>query len=208
MTTRLFNRWTNWIVDCPIITILVLTLITAGAIAGHVAPEKVLAILYPQPDVEEESRPRSQSDDSYEEVPDVNPFSVANADAIIVVESDGFFSPDGARTLRRVVKRLKALDYVTSVVWMDEVPTANIFGLPEPLLPHETASQARFNNARKKALKNPLIKGQFLSGDARTLLLLVFPATSGFSRVQSLSTLVMRCHPRDRVGGPILMKTS
>ncbi len=173
MTTRLFNRWTNWIVDCPVITILVLALITAGAIAGHIAPEKVLAILYPQPDAAEESRPGSQSDDSYEEVPDVSPFSVADADAIIVVESDAFFSSDGARTLRHVVKRLEALDYVTGVVWMDEVPTANIFGLPEPLLPHETASQKRFDNAREKALRNPLIKGQFLSGDARTLLLLV-----------------------------------
>ena len=29
-----------------------------GAIAGHVAPEKVLAILYPQPDAIEESRSR------------------------------------------------------------------------------------------------------------------------------------------------------
>lgn len=173
VTTRLFNRWTNWIVDRPILTILVIVLISAGAIAGHVVPEKVMAVLYPRADEDDESRPRQNVYGSDEEVPDVNPFSLSNAHAVIVVESDALFSADGARSLRQVVKALEALDYVTNVVWMDEIPTANIFGLPEPLLPHETASQGRFDNAREKALRNPLIKGQFLSGDARTMLMLV-----------------------------------
>ena len=172
MTTRLFHRWTNWIVDYPPITLFVIALITTGAVVGHVAPEKVLTILYPDPEVES-SGPSSAASEASADVPDVNPFSLSNADAIIVVESDGLFSPAGARTMRHVVQQLEELSYIRQIVWMDEVPTANIFGLPEPLLPHETASPARFDNARTKALNNPLIKGQFLSADARTMLLLV-----------------------------------
>ena len=49
----------------------------------------------------------------------------------------------------------------------------NIFGLREPLLPSARASQRRFDAAREKALQHPLVKGQLLSADARTLLLMV-----------------------------------
>ena len=56
---------------------------------------------------------------------------------------------------------------------MDRVPLLNIFGLPEPIVPSENASQIRFDAAKKKALANPLILGQFLSEDAETTLLLI-----------------------------------
>ena len=165
----IFHRWTNWIVDRPILTGLVIVLISVGAIAGHAAPERVLAFFYPQPESNQSASETTPA--SAAPVPQVDTFSIAGADAVIVVESDQFFSPVGARTMRRVVEALEALDHVVRVVWMDEIPVANIFSLPEPLLPHESASQERFDHAREKALKNPLIKGQFLSADAKTLLL-------------------------------------
>ncbi len=49
----------------------------------------------------------------------------------------------------------------------------NIFGLREPLFPKTSASPARFEAARTKALQHPLVKGQLLSPDGRTVIVLV-----------------------------------
>ena len=170
--SRIFYQATDWIVTRPWITCLLLLVITKFACVGYYRPELVLDFLNPKPEAEVAESGASDGE-QYERAPDVNPFSVADAEAIIVVESENFFTPDGAKTLRHVVKTLEETPYVRSVVWMDAVPILNIFGLPEPLLPRETASQARFDNARKKALQNPLVKGQMLSADGTTLLLLV-----------------------------------
>ncbi len=62
---------------------------------------------------------------------------------------------------------------VTSVLWMDRAPMMNIFGLPEPILPRGNASELRFQQARQRALEHPLVAGQLLSRDAKTLLLMV-----------------------------------
>ncbi|MEM7311719.1 MAG: MMPL family transporter, partial [Planctomycetota bacterium] len=170
--TRAFQRATNWIVDWPALTVLIIVLLTGAAITGYVAPEKILDWIRPELDEQQEQRVQVDRD-SNEEPPDVNPFSISNANAILVAESSQFFTPDGSRMLRNVVEKLEALPYVSSVVWMDRVPPSNIFGLPEPLVPNATASQARFDNARKKALANPLVRGQFLSQDGRTTVMLL-----------------------------------
>ena len=77
--------------------------------------------------------------------PAVEPVSLSNSDAVIVVHSaaDEFFSPEGAAALRHVVQQLESLDYVRSVLWMDQIPTLNIFGLQEPLFPRQVV-QRRF----------------------------------------------------------------
>ena len=170
--SRLFHRYSDWIVERPWWTILLLITVTSTAVLGYFRPELVLDFINPAPEVvEEEETPRFEN--QAKRPPEVNPFSVADAHAIVVVESDGFFTPKGATTMRHVVETLQSARHIRSVVWMDVVPILNIFGLPEPLLPNATASQARFDNARKKALENPLVKGQMLSADGRTLLLLV-----------------------------------
>ena len=81
----------------------------------------------------------------------MEPVSLSNSDAVIVVHSaaDEFFSPEGAAALRHVVQELESLDYVRSVLWMDQIPTLNIFGLQEPLFPRASrpsvASRLRAN---------------------------------------------------------------
>lgn len=169
--TRFFNLATDWIVGRPWITSLLIVVISGLAIAGHVVPERILAFINP-PEDEVETFEREPAE-RLEEVPDVNPFSVADADAIVVVESDSIFTPDGARALRSAVAALESLPYIRSVVWMDRLPILNIFGLPEPLFPRATSSQQRFDAAKAKALANPLVKGQMLSPDARTMILLI-----------------------------------
>ena len=169
--TRRFHRATNWIVDVPILTVLLLVVISVVASMGYFAPDRVATFL--NPPTEDASRDTNASPDENPPTPDVNPFNIGDADAIMVVESEEFFTPKGARTLRRVVAELESLPHVSSVVWLERVPILNIFGLQEPLLPRATASQQHFDNAKQKALKNPLVKGQFLSADANTLLLLL-----------------------------------
>ena len=105
--------------------------------------------------------------------PDVDPVSLTDSHAIIVVKSDSFFTPRGAEALRHIVSELESRDHIRQILWMDRVPILNIFGLPEPLLPRSTASQARFDAAKEKASKHPLLAGQLLSLDGEHLIMLV-----------------------------------
>ncbi len=97
--------------------------------------------------------------------------SLGNAPAFLVVESDQFFSREGAAAIRDIVDQLEQEPTIESVQWLDQAPPLNIFGLSEPILPRGQASPQRFAIAKEKALKHPLVVGMFLSKDARTLLL-------------------------------------
>ncbi|MEM9657995.1 MAG: efflux RND transporter permease subunit, partial [Planctomycetota bacterium] len=103
----------------------------------------------------------------------VEPVQVARGDVIVVARSDSFFTPEGADAIRAAVAALLELDQVRDILWMDQAPMMNLFGLPEPILPRGHASMARFEAARERALEHPLVVGQLLSPDAQTLLLLV-----------------------------------
>ena len=72
-----------------------------------------------------------------------------------------------------MIGTLESLPYIRGVLWMDRVPVLNIFGLREPLFPKSQASPARFAAARDQALQHPLVNGQLLSPDGRTLIVLV-----------------------------------
>lgn len=97
--------------------------------------------------------------------------SLGSAQAFLVVESDQFFSREGAAAIRDIVGQLEQQETIAGVQWLDQAPPLNIFGLSEPILPRGQASPQRFAMAKEKALKHPLVVGMFLSSDARTLLL-------------------------------------
>jgi predicted RND superfamily exporter protein len=99
--------------------------------------------------------------------------ALGQADAFMVIQSSQFFTSQGADALRAVVAALEASPTVAGVTWMDNAPPLNIFGLAEPVIPRSNASPQRFAVAREKAVKHPLIVGQFLSPDAETALLLI-----------------------------------
>ena len=105
--------------------------------------------------------------------PNVSPVQVSGGDVMVVAESDSFFTPQGVRAIRNVVEAIEDLPQVTSVMWMDLAPPLNLFGLPEPILPKSDAPQSRFDAAKKAALQHPLVAGQLLSRDAKTMLLMV-----------------------------------
>ena len=169
--TRAFSRWTAWIVDCPQAAIGVVLLISVVAVIGYWNPDLVSDLLKKLETTTERST--ADSTDDYEAPPAVETVNLANAHSILVVESESFFTPRGAKAMRHVVDSLESLDHVESILWMDRVPILNIFGLPEPLFPRSEASENRFSAAKEKALRHPLVGGQLLSNDGKTLLLMV-----------------------------------
>lgn len=163
----LLERSTSWIVDRPSRSGLLIAVISAIAIAGYVNPTW-LSDIFSRPSIEIES-----TDETIEsELPEVERFSLGG-DAVLVVQSSQLFTPAGAAAVRDVADTLESTDFVSKVVWMDRVPMLNIFGLPEPLFPHATASAQQYAGARQKALDHPFIGGQLLSSDAKTMLMMI-----------------------------------
>ena len=168
--SKLFNRTTGWIVQLPWLTLLVILTISGIAVIGYYDPDLVTDLFTAQED-EASAETAQPAPENFQRLP-VQGFSF-DSDAAIVVESPDIFSPAGAKAMRAVVDALNASDFVFNVVWLDTIPMLNIFSLPQPLLPHESASQQRFDLAREKALRHPFIHGQILSSDCQTTLLLV-----------------------------------
>ena len=173
-----FDFFTSWIATRRWITAIIIFLISCGAIVGHVDPHSVTRLFKSSQSSEQENNDEfaaDEPDEGLSNVGDGKSVEQVNflSDAILVIETEAAFTPRGAAALRHIAKELRNEDYVKSVQWMDEIPTMNIFGLPEPLLPNERASQKKFDAARQKALKNPFIKGVMMSDDMKTLIFLV-----------------------------------
>ena len=171
--SRIFDRSTDWTIDHPWIVWLLIAALSGLAVAGYVAPELVTELFAVEQPVEPSADPSLEP--AEEPPPNVDPVRLSDADAVLVVHSpaDQFFTPRGSQALRHLVEQLEAEDDIRSVFWMDRAPVLNIFGLQERLLPRGHASGRQFTAAREKALAHPLVGGQLLSGDGRTLLLLI-----------------------------------
>lgn len=169
-----FGRSTAWIVDRPAWAYLFLFLMTAVATVGYVAPERVRNIFKPPPPPQDASTSQpAPVATAVKPRPNVEALDLTHSDAILVIESNDVFTPAGAKALRHMIAQFEATPYVRSVLWMDRVPVLNIFGLREPLFPKSDASPARFAAARDHALSHPLVKGQLLSPDGRTVIVLL-----------------------------------
>ena len=167
---RRFDRTTGWMVDHPSVVTLALIVISGFALLGYIAPHRLTDWIMDDVVADDSAEPKREK---FETPPDVDPVSLSDSDAVIVVDCDAIFTQRGTEALRHVVDHLESLDYVSSILWMDRVPLLNIFGLPEPILPSANASAGRFEAAREKAAAHPLVAGQLLSDDGKTLLLLV-----------------------------------
>lgn len=168
--TQAFNRATGWIVARPIAGWSVLLTISLIALVGYLSSDLIKTRFAAKAFDENDSR---SVDGVFETPPDIEPISLTDTDAILVCQSDQFFTPDGSQAMRHVVERLEELDFVTSILWMDRVPILNIFGLNEPILPRPDATASRFAAARNQANTHPLVNGQLLSSDGRTMLLML-----------------------------------
>ena len=157
--------------------IAALTVVTA---LGHYDPMILLPNPAPKPAAEQQpskqqqkAKQKAQQPKKVQRPPNVQPIQVAAGNVIVVAQCDNFFTPDGADAIRDAVAAIKALPQVTSVFWMDQAPMMNIFGLAEPILPRRNATKIRYEAAKQRALEHPLVVGQLLSPDAKTMLLMV-----------------------------------
>lgn len=159
-------------VDHPLLVTLFILLLSGISMLGYTMPEEVRDWFKPAPVKQVQQGPAAPPA-KQERPPDVSPISLTDADTILVIDSDQFFTTDGVKALREIVNEIESLEYVKSVFWLDDIPNLNIFGLREPLLPNERASQKRLDAAREKTIHHPLVGGQLLSVDGKTLLLMI-----------------------------------
>ncbi len=172
--SQTFNRATGWIVRRPWLALLMILIISSFAIIGYKAPrifDNLFEVFNKVAEQELDQTPVIEPPGS-QEYRNVRSIDL-NSHAVMLVQSDSIFSPEGANCLRAVVEKLDNTDYISDVFWMDEVPPMNAFGLPEPLLPRGDASEKRFEMAKRKGLNHPFIVGQLMSADAESVLLLV-----------------------------------
>ncbi|MCA9021082.1 MAG: RND transporter, partial [Planctomycetaceae bacterium] len=169
---RAFNRCSVWMADHPVMVTLFILLLSGIAMLGYTMPEEVRDWFKPVP-AEQVQQKADQPRKVREAPPDVDPISLTDADTILVIDSENFFTTDRIKALREIVEQIESLDYVSSVFWLEDIPNLNIFGLREPLIPNERASQKRLDAAREKAVAHPLVGGQMLSVDGNTLLLMI-----------------------------------
>ncbi len=100
-----------------------------------------------------------------------NNFDLSRSNAFLVVEVDDLFQPETVGAVRELVFAVRELDVVDTIFWVDDVPVLNVFGFADPMLPPADASPLAFEQARKRVLNHPLVRGQLLSPDGKTLLM-------------------------------------
>ena len=111
-------------------------------------------------------------------------FGSDDNDCVLVIEADDVFSPSAVRVLRAIVTDLRGIEGVESVHSLADAVTFADGPLPRMLLPAADASPEAYETARTRALRHPLLKGQLLSEDARTTLVLVRLAGGSLSAAE------------------------
>ncbi len=176
--SRLFDRLFGGTVDAPLAIGVLILSITAFSVMGRINPRWIEEMLTRAP-VEapvEEGPPAARigaSPETSRAIPNVDAVSLTDADVILVLESESFFTQQGVKALRAIVRDLEQLETVRDVFWLERVPVLNLFGLRESLFPGERASPRQYEVARERAIAHPLVGGQLLSADGRTLLLMI-----------------------------------
>ncbi len=163
----------------PSLALVTIVVMTAISSIGYYDPYLIIARPVDQdgpialPNVATEKSDRSTRSEARQRAEAAGTVSVFGSDVVMVVRCDNFFTPTNSQAIRAAVQELTKLPQVRSIMWMDEAPPLNIFGMPQPALPDHRASQTRFDSAREQAIKNPMIGGQLLSKDGGTALLLI-----------------------------------
>ncbi|MBX9787654.1 MAG: MMPL family transporter [Pirellulales bacterium] len=99
-------------------------------------------------------------------------FESDDNDCLLVIDGGDLFTPRGAGAIRQLVDGAKQIPGVSSVRSLGDVVSFGPGGA-ESLLPPADAPPERFATARQRALAHPLVRGQVLSPDARTALVIV-----------------------------------
>jgi predicted RND superfamily exporter protein len=168
---RLFGWWA----DRPGVQAAVLIVMTLIALLGYYDPSIVRRLVgvapIPPPYWERPQQRVTQRPQQSARSPNVRPFQVGGGECVVIATSPHFFTSTGLTAIRKAVEDLESLPQVDSVLWLDNVPGLNLFGLPESVLPHSQASERQMEKGRERALGNPLVVGQLISPDGETIVL-------------------------------------
>lgn len=184
ISTKVFYWWA----DSTWAQSALLFVMTTIAGIGYYDPELITDNWFPEPKatvvdasvraVALQQSVQTQADAESDQInpPRIETFQVAGGDCILVATVEnptaaGFFTPENLRALYRVAEGVEKLPQVESVLWLDNVPGFNLFGLTGTLVPSPNASPRQMETARKRVLDNPLAVGQLISPDGNTLLM-------------------------------------
>ena len=165
------RRLLSWWANRAALQLLVVAVLTAIAIVGHVNPLLVRDLFTTTADDAEHDFLGPSQRASFNDKPNVQPFQVADGECILVVTSEEMFTAANLQAIREAVADVEALPQVSRVLWLDNIPGLNLFGLPEPLLPRNNASARQMESGRERTLENPLAVGQLISADGNTILI-------------------------------------
>src|SRR6056297_2618251 len=129
---RIFDRIFGSTVDYPIPVTMLVVLLSVLSVIGMQDPEILLGVFRGQEETEQTESPEKKSK-KRESVPDVDAVSLSDSDAIMVVVGDDFFTKEGSRAISDVIDSIDELPYVDSILWMENVPVLNLFGLRESI---------------------------------------------------------------------------
>lgn len=118
-------------------------------------------------------------------------FGSDDNECLLVVEGEDLFSPRGAAGFRDLVREVGQVEGVETVRSMAEVLVFGQGSRPRPLLPDADAPPEAFLRARADALAHPLLRGQLLSDDAHTTLV-VAKLAGETQAVHSIAPLVAK----------------
>lgn len=108
-------------------------------------------------------------------------FGTDDQTIVVVLEADDFFTPQRIAALREYATKLRARPEVRSVYSFLDVDRPGPLKLQLPLVAPEEQNPEAFERARQFALNNSLIRGQLLSDDGRTALMLASVNDAGVS---------------------------
>ena len=155
--------------------------ISLGAVYGFVhvptmANDEAEVAEEAAPQFREEAEATSPDEDVATEVPEVRQrdYHQATTECLLVVEVDDLFEFSNLKAVRQIASELEAMPQVARVLWLDGVPNLNMFGLSDPLLPKSNASPERLAASRRRTMEHPFARGQLVSEDGKTLLMLVW----------------------------------
>ncbi|MDA1013403.1 MAG: efflux RND transporter permease subunit [Planctomycetota bacterium] len=91
--------------------------------------------------------------------------------SLLVLECEDFFTPDRNDALHAAVAAMREFYDAQHVTWVGDIPRVSPFGPATPLLPGRGASASELREARAALLKHPLVGGQLLAKDGRTMII-------------------------------------
>ena len=90
---------------------------------------------------------------------------------LLVLECDDFFTPARLDAIHEAVAALRRIEGLHNLVWIGDIPRVSLFGSTTPMLPPSGTSAVAVREAGEELLRHPLVRGQLLADDGRTMII-------------------------------------